>query len=75
MSHGEKPIPKRVSGRMTKAPHCESCGRQIKIRNACVWHTVREPCYFCHLILQHFANGDVPKENKSSPKKSLVQKT
>lgn len=73
MSHGETPILKRMKGSMTRAYHCESCDRQLKIKNRCETHVpVMEPCYYCHLILHHFGNGDKTKE--SSPKKSLMQK-
>ena len=73
MSHGASPILKRIKGGVAKAYHCESCDRQLKIKNKCEMHmTDREPCYYCHLILQHFDRGDKSKE--SSPKKPLEQK-
>ena len=72
MAHGANPILKRMKGSMTKAYHCESCDRQMKIKNRCELHVAsREPCYYCHLILQHFDRGD---SKESSPKKSLTQK-
>ena len=72
MSHGATPILKRIKGSMTKAYHCESCDRQLKIKNRCETHVPSmEPCYYCHLILHHM-NGDNSKEN--SPKKPLEQK-
>ena len=73
MSHGESPILKRTKGSMTRAYHCESCDRHMKIKNRCEMHVAdREPCYYCHLILKHFDRSNDSKE--SSPKKTLTQK-
>jgi len=71
MPHGDEPTLKRVDGKTVK--FCDTCKRQMKINNRCEWHTVKERCYYCHLILQHFSVDD-SKEKKSSPKKSLMQK-
>ena len=70
MPHGDEPTLKRVDGKTVK--FCETCKRQIKVINKCVCKYIKEPCYYCHLILHHF--GDDDKTTKSSPKKSLTQK-
>ena len=55
---------------------CESCLREMKVKDKCEMHQDREPCYYCHLVRHHIDKkfDDDPKK-KSSRKESPVQQT
>jgi len=74
MAHGEHPTLKQIKN--TTHQYCETCKHEMRLqnKNRCEMHmSLKEPCYYCHLILHHM-NGDKTKDSKNSPKKSLTQK-
>lgn len=67
MPHGEHPNLKREKGVLKR--FCETCKREMNVINKCEKHNrnEREPCYYCHLMIQHF----IRDKGESSQKKTL----
>ena len=72
--YGEHPNLKRVGLKTER--FCETCEKQMKVTDKCEWHSDREPCYYCHLILHHMDKEfDDKLKKKSSRKETPVQQT
>ena len=78
--YGENPTTQRKrkanSLQSVDVKFCETCLREMKIRDKCEWHTNLEPCYYCHLKRHHMdEHFDDKTKKKSSRKETPVQQT